>query len=91
MLEPFTACADPRAEARHRRARSWGAGRTRLLVWAAVLALGGCSIPFGPGGESSGGSSSPETPRDRNRLYLQEQERMERNVQFDRVGPPSDR
>ena len=55
----------------------------------AGLALGGCAIPFGSGGESS--STSPEEARrERNRMYLQEQERMERNVQFDQIGP-SDR
>jgi hypothetical protein len=62
---------------------------TAGLVIAAGLVLGACSIPFGQGAESTGGSSE-ETPRDRNRLYLQEQERMERKMQFDRVGP-SDR
>jgi hypothetical protein len=59
------------------------------LAIAAGLVLGACSIPFGNGAEST--ESSPrETPRDRNQLYLQEQERVERQFQFDRVGP-SDR
>ncbi len=60
-----------------------------IAVLIAGLALGGCTIPFGGGGEPS--SSSPEEARrERNRLFLEEQERMERKVQFDRVGP-SDR
>jgi hypothetical protein len=64
----------------------------RLIASLAIVAglvFGACSIPFGPGADSS--EPPPrETPRDRNRLYQQEQERLERQKQFDRVGP-SDR
>ena len=60
------------------------------LALGAGLVLGACSIPFGSGTESTE-QSSPETPRSRNRLYLQEQERAERMQQFDRGGPPQDR
>jgi len=64
------------------------------LVRGVVLgiALTGCSIPFGNGGEPAPSGQSPqETRRERNRLFLEEQERTERQNQFDRVGPPSDR
>ena len=65
----------------------------RLLSGVALgIALTGCSIPFGNGGEPAPSGESPqETRRERNRLYLEEQERMQRQNQFDRVGPPSDR
>ena len=66
--------------------------RRRLTVGLALvvgLVLGACAIPFGNGTDST--EESPQkNPRDRNRLYLQEQERVERQFQFDRVGP-SDR
>jgi len=55
---------------------------------AAGLVLGACSFQFGQGADSPDQSS--QTPRDRNRLYRQEQEQVERQYQFDRVGP-SDR
>jgi hypothetical protein len=56
------------------------------LVLVAGLVLGACSIPFGPGADPT--EPPPrETPRDRNRLYQQEQEQLERQYQFDRVGP----
>jgi hypothetical protein len=69
----------------------YGAPRRMLVVLAvgAGLVLGACSIPFGNGAASSG-PSSPETARDRNRRYQQEQEHIERQYQFDRTGP-SDR
>jgi len=57
-------------------------------VLAAGLVLGACSFQFGQGSDSPDQSS--QTPRDRNRLYRQEQEQVERQYQFDRVGP-SDR
>ena len=77
-------------EFRRRDARcGWSRRRTAGLVIAAGLVLGACAIPFGQGSESPEGSSQG-TPRDRNQLFLQEQERMERKMQFDRVGP-SDR
>lgn len=65
----------------------------RLLSGVVLgIALTGCSIPFGNGGEPAPSGESPqETRRERNRLYLEEQERMQRQNQFDRVGPPSDR
>ena len=63
--------------------------KTLLLVLTLGSVLGGCTIPFGNGGEPT--SQSPEeTRRERNRLYMEEQERMERSRQFERVGP-SDR
>jgi hypothetical protein len=66
--------------------------RWLTLALAVTLATGGCAIPFGSGGESESTSGSPEeTRRERNRLFLEEQERRERQMQFDRVGPPSDR
>jgi hypothetical protein len=64
----------------------------RLRYVVLGIALTGCSIPFGNGGEPAPSSQSPEeTRRERNRLYLEEQERMQRQNQFDRVGPPSER
>lgn len=66
--------------------------RRRRLATGAILAaglvLGACSFQFGQGSDSPDQSS--QTPRDRNRLYRQEQEQVERQYQFDRVGP-SDR
>jgi hypothetical protein len=84
VLESIT----PRAKAsRTGKIRSFG---WRLMLALALLqALAGCSIPFGNGGDPSL-QSPAETPRDRNRLYTDEQERMERSRMFDRVGP-SDR
>jgi hypothetical protein len=64
--------------------RRWTAG----AALAAGLVLGACAIPFGS--QSDSDPSNPESSRDRNRLYLQEQQRMERERVFDRVGP-SDR
>jgi hypothetical protein len=84
------------------RATAGGSGRAigrACLRLAPVLALAlttaaGCAIPFGGTGDESAPStseSSAERRRERNRLFLEEQERMERNIQFDRAGPPSDR
>jgi hypothetical protein len=67
----------------------WPRQLIACLAIVAGLVLGACSIPFGNGAESTD-PSRRETPRDRNRLYLQEQEQLERQYQFDRVGP-SDR
>jgi len=53
------------------------------------LVLGACSVPFGPGGEDSP-SASEQTPRERNQLYQQEQQRLYQQRQLDRSGP-SDR
>ena len=64
----------------------------RLIACLAIVAglvLGACSFTFGPGADSTE-PSPQETPRDRNRLYQQEQQQLERQYQFDRVGP-SDR
>jgi hypothetical protein len=58
-----------------------------------VLGLGllllGCSIPFGDGVEPRP-RSPEETRREGSRRYQEEQERLERERLFDRVGP-SDR
>ena len=62
---------------------------TLILGLGAGLVLGACAIPFGNGPEPSN-RPPEETRRDRNRLYLEEQERMERSRLFERVGP-SDR
>jgi hypothetical protein len=49
---------------------------------ALACALGGCTVQFGAGGDDT----RSENPRDRNRTYLQEQERMERDRQrFDPI------
>jgi hypothetical protein len=80
-------------EDRPRDKRCGAAAPRRLiltLAFGAGIALGACAIPFGDGGEPTG-RSPEETRRDRSRLYLEEQERMERERTFDRVGPPSDR
>jgi hypothetical protein len=67
--------------------------RRRRLATALVLAggllLGACAVQFGSGSDSPD-QSSQKKPHDRNRLYWQEQEQLERQYQFDRVGP-SDR
>jgi hypothetical protein len=52
--------------------------------------LAGCAIPFGNGGDPSY-QSSEEKRREGSRLYREEQQNMERERQFDRIGPPSDR
>jgi hypothetical protein len=68
-----------------------GSGRRLVagLILVLGLALGACAVPFGPGSDD-GSDSSSQTPRERNQLYLQEQQRQYRQQQFDRVGP-SDR
>jgi hypothetical protein len=60
--------------------------RRLTLALAVGLVLGGCAIPFGNGTEPTD-RPAEERRRDRNRLYLEEQERMERERMFDRVGP----
>jgi hypothetical protein len=95
----------PGVPCHHALARPGAAGREDTTVrelavpWAERLmlilivgsVLGGCAIPFGNGGDPSPSYQSPEeTRRDRNRLYMEEQQRMERERQFDRIGP-SDR
>ena len=74
-----------RTRVRDPRARRLTAG----LVLTLGLVLGACSVPFGPGGEDSPGVSD-QTPRERNQLYQEEQQRMYRQNQLDRSGP-SDR
>ena len=95
MFEPNDACRvrsiatdDHRQDSR----RGWVAARrvtlTLILGLAAGLALGACAIPFGNGTESTD-RSPEERRRYGNRLYVEEQERMERERTFDRVGPAS--
>jgi hypothetical protein len=60
----------------------------RILIVGAALA--GCSFPFGNGGDPSY-QSPEEKRREGSRLYQEEQRYLERERQFDRVGPPSDR
>jgi hypothetical protein len=69
-------------------AAPWAARLTLILILGTGLT--GCTIPFGNGGDPSY-QSPEETRRDRNRLYQEEQQNMERARQFDRIGPPSDR
>ena len=91
MFEPRRVCRTPfvATDDRPRRARSVALGWSLTLALAAGLILGGCAIPFGAGAESTD-RSAEETRRDRNRLYLEEQERIERARQtFDPV--PSER
>jgi hypothetical protein len=68
------------------------ADRWAKLMCVLILGttLAGCTIPFGNGGDPSY-QSSEERRRDGSRLYMEEQQQMERGRQFDRVGPPSDR
>ena len=61
-----------------------------MLVLILGMVLAGCAIPFGNGGDPSY-QSSEESRRERNRLYQEQQQNMERERQFDRIGPPSDR
>ena len=89
MLELGARCAPVSSHGRRWRRGSSEAAARLLLVLALGFMLGSCTIPFGNGGEPT--SRSPEeTRRDRNRLYTEEQERMERERTFDRIGP-SDR
>lgn len=95
MLDAKDVCQAPLAatDARRRSTRRGSIGPRWLTVGLALgagLVLGACSIPFGNGTEPAD-RPPEETRRDRNRLYLEEQERMERGRTFDRVGPPSDR
>jgi hypothetical protein len=61
-----------------------------VCVLTLVTVLAGCSIPFGNGGDPSY-QSPEERRREGSRLYKEEQQNLERERQFDRVGPPSDR
>ena len=95
MLDPkdvFSASPGAPDDRRQDKRRA-AVARRRLtvgLALAAGLVLGACAIPFGNGTEST--DRSPEQRRrDQNRLYLEEQERMERGRTFDRAGPSPDR
>jgi hypothetical protein len=60
---------------------------TAGLALAAGLVLSACAVPFGPGADQQ----PAETNRERNRLYLEEQYRMERGRQLNwDGGPPPD-
>ena len=94
VLDP-AAPGPTRRVTRDDRAKRADDGRAAAMSLALALLLGtvvgGCSIPFGPGGDQSPSYQSPEdTRRERNRLYMEEQQRMERTNQFDRPGPPPD-
>ncbi len=80
-------CADAclRARARSRRAVRLIGG---LLLTG--IGVGACSIPFGPGSGDPSVGTTEDTNRERNQRYQQEQQLMEQQRQFDRVGP-SDR
>ena len=81
----FWASGCRRGDARYRLARRLTAG----LVLTLGLVLGACAVQFGPAPEDAP-DSSEQTPRDRNRLYQDEQQRMYQQRQLDRSGP-SDR
>lgn len=93
MQDPKDGFRSPAADERRPSARGGRAAPRGLavgLALAAGLLLGACAIPFGDGGAPS--SQSPEERRrDQNRLYLEEQEAIERQRTFERVGPPPDR
>ena len=61
---------------------------TLILILGMVLAS--CSFPLGDGGDPSY-QSPQERRREGSRRYQEEQQQMERERQFDRIGPPSDR
>jgi len=58
------------------------------LILALGLFLCACAVEWGKPDDT--GDSSEQTLRDRNLLYREEQQRIERNRQLDRGGP-SDR
>jgi hypothetical protein len=60
-----------------------------VLILGLWIALGGCAIPFGNGGETTSGTPQ-ETRGERNRLLQDEYEKIERDRLMDRGGP-SDR
>ncbi|HWC04200.1 MAG TPA: hypothetical protein VHF87_15705 [Methylomirabilota bacterium] len=95
MVEPETHAGQAIADQSvPRRARSvaHALGQLTLTVVVGLVALGGCAVPFGSGSDSPDpvDPSTREKRRERNRLFLEEQERIERTREFDRVGP-SDR
>jgi hypothetical protein len=61
----------------------------RLAALLLSCALTGCAIEFGGGDADSGATAT--TARDRNRLFLQEQERLERERQTFQSIRPSER
>ena len=79
------------ADAGHR-ARGRGRRAVRLIgaLLLAGIGIGACSIPFGPGSGDPSVGTPEETRRERNQRYQQEQQLMEQQRQFDRIGP-SDR
>ena len=68
-----------------RRAR---AGLAAAAALAVVFLTGGCAIPFGAGGD---GTYEPEPGRRSNQIYLEEQQRIERNRQSFGDQFPSER
>jgi hypothetical protein len=71
------------------RRRRVAAGRLLGLLLVGG-ALGACAVPFGSAPED-GRPGPPATARERNRLYLEEQERIQRERQGFGSVPPSDR
>src|SRR5262245_2224208 len=62
---------------------------TAILTLVMGLTAGACAIEFGSGGsEPPEDQSTRDANRQRNQRFLDEQERTERQRQFDRVGPP---
>jgi hypothetical protein len=74
------------------RARGRSRSTVRLIgvLLLAGVGVGACSIPFGPGSGDPSVGTTEDTGRERNQRYQQEQQLMEQQRQFDRVGP-SDR
>jgi hypothetical protein len=69
--------------------RAWRGGRGWSRLGVALIVAGsvtGCAIPFG---EDPDPGRPDRTPREQNRLYLEEQERVERARQqsFEPVRP----
>lgn len=61
----------------------------RLAALLLSCALAGCAIEFGAGEADPGATAT--TARERNRLYLEEQERLERERQTFQPIRPSER
>lgn len=72
------------------RGRSRSAVRLIGALFLAGIGVGACSIPFGPGSGDPSVGTTEDTSRERNQRFQQEQQLMEQQRQFDRVGP-SDR
>jgi hypothetical protein len=56
----------------------------RLAALVLCVGLAGCALEFG-------GDSDPRSVRERSRLYMQEQERLERDRQLFQTSPGSER